>query len=176
MADIINVPPCLSFLFEELASFILEGAFLTVIFIVAGAALSADAVIVAVPVDFAVTVPSLSTTATLLLLLVYLILLLPVFKEEPLTDALSWYSSFFPKVTESFDNLTLVVTKLPDGTCSTGSGVLAGTSVGVPVGTDAGTSVVTGAGVSVVTGSSGTLLPSKSVVNAFIHILLYPLE
>ena len=108
------MPPCLSFLFEELASFILEGAFLTVISIVPDAALSADAVMVAVPVDLAVTVPSLPTTAILLLLLVYLILL---FEEEPLIDALSLYSSFLPRVIASFDNWTLVVTKLPDGIC-----------------------------------------------------------
>ena len=170
------MPPCLSFLFEELASFILEGAFLTVISIVPDAALSADAVIIAVPVDLAVTVPSLPTTAILLLLLVYLILL---FEEEPLIDALSLYSSFLPRVIASFDNWTLVVTKLPDGICSTGgSGVLPGMLDGVSVGAGTGASVGTDDGISVGAGSSGagTLLPSKSVVNAFIHILLYPLE
>ena len=73
-AVILKVLPFLTFLLAGVVSLIMEGAFLTLTSILAGSALSIKAVIIAVPTDFAVTMPELSTTATLLLLLVYFIL------------------------------------------------------------------------------------------------------
>ncbi len=71
---ILKVLPFLTFLLAGVVSLIMEGAFLTLTSILAGSAMSIKAVIIAVPTDFAVTMPELSTTATLLLLLVYFIL------------------------------------------------------------------------------------------------------
>ena len=83
---ILKVLPLLIFLCAGAASLILEGAFLTIISILAGSALSINAVITAVPADLAVTTPALSTTATLLLLLVYFIFFTDKPDELPLSE------------------------------------------------------------------------------------------